>query len=145
MKKIVLSAMCLAGIAGHAQENVQVSTGEDYKNQSYYSFENGEVANVSNVDWDIAFDVSGFGSSIRINGQNEIDLYVSTVDTVNWSSSLDTANLATWTKPFDSDVAWSQGAFNADYDDSNPLDLGWGVYNSITHAVTGNKIFVVKS
>ena len=144
MKKIVLSVMCLAGVSAISQENDQVSTGAGYVNQSYYSLENGEVLNVSNTDWDLAFDASGFGSGIRINGQNGIELYVSPSDTVDWLT-VDTLGMTSWTNVIDSDLSWSNGAFNADFDENDAGDLGWGAYNTITHTITGNKIFVVKS
>jgi hypothetical protein len=144
MKKIVIIAVMFTATIGRSQQvddMISVQTG--YTNQVYYSFENGEISNINNNDWEIAFDVSAFGSSIRTNGQAGIELYTTPFDTTNWMS-IDTAGLSNWTLNLDSDKSWSQGAFNADYDMNNDLDLGWGLYSTITHHIIGNKTFILK-
>ncbi len=143
MKKILLSASLFLGLQTIAQVSDQVSIEPGYTNQSFYSLENGELSNVVNNDWNIAFDVSAFGSAIRINGQLGTELFVVPTDTSTWMT-IDTAGIDTWTAVRNSSKSWSGGAFNADFDSSNPSDLGWGVYNSTTHFITGNKLFVIK-
>ena len=49
-----------------AQQNF-ISLNNGYENQSFFSMENGEVLNVPNDDWDIAFSTDVFSSTIRIN------------------------------------------------------------------------------
>jgi hypothetical protein len=143
MKKILLSASILMMLSANGQVNDQVSVAASYANQSYYNLENGEVSNITNLDWDLAFDASAFGSAIRINGANAVELFVTPYSIADWST-IDTMGMTSWTQNFDSDLSWSSGAFNADYDLSNPSDLGWGEYNSITHFVIGTKTFVIK-
>ena len=143
MKKILLSASVLMMLSATGQVNDQVSVQTGYTNQSYYNLENGEVSNISNQDWDLAFDASAFGSSIRINGANSVELYVTPYSLTDWAT-IDTTGMGSWTQSFDSDLSWSMGAFNADFDLNNPSDLGWGTYNSITHFVIGSKTFVIK-
>lgn len=130
-------------LSANGQVNDQVSVVASYANQSYYNLENGEVSNITNLDWDLAFDASTFGSAIRINGANAVELFVTPYSITDWST-IDTTGMTSWTQNFDSDLSWSSGAFNADYDLSNPSDLGWGEYNSITHFVIGTKTFVIK-
>jgi hypothetical protein len=143
MKKILLSVSILMMLSANGQVNDQVSVVASYANQSYYNLENGEVSNITNLDWDLAFDASTFGSAIRINGANAVELFVTPYSITDWST-IDTTGMTSWTQNFDSDLSWSSGAFNADYDLSNPSDLGWGEYNSITHFVIGTKTFVIK-
>lgn len=143
MKKTLLSASVLMMLSANAQVNDQVSVQAAYANQSYYSLENGEESNITNLDWDLAFDASPFGSSIRINGANALELFVTPYSLADWAT-IDTAGMSSWTQNIDSDLSWSNGAFNADYDQNNPSDLGWGEYNSITHFVIGNKTFILK-
>ena len=144
MKKIVIAAALFTTINGISQQvddNVSVQTG--YTNQVYYSFQNGEVSNVINNDWDIAFDVSTFGAGIRTNGQVGIELYTTPYDTTQWAN-IDTTGMDNWIVNLDSDKNWGEGAFNADYDVNNSSDLGWGLYSSITHFIVGNKTFILK-
>lgn len=143
MKKTLLSASLFMMLATTAQVDDQVSVQAGYSNQSYYNLENGEVENISNQDWDLGFDASSFGSTIRINGANGIELFVAPFTIADWST-IDTAGMGSWTSLIDSDLDWSKGAFNADFDSNNPSDLGWGEYNSITHFVIGTKTFVIK-
>ncbi len=144
MKRILLSACLMSGVLSFGQVvSDQVSVQPGYTNQVYYSLENGEVSNISNLDWDLAFDVSGFGSAIRINGQLGNAIYVADTDTSNWMS-VDTNGLASsWAPLHNSDKSWSGGALNADHDPSDATDLGWGLYNTITHHINGSKIFAV--
>ncbi len=118
--------------------------GANYVNQSYYSLNDGEVANVDNTDWDIAFEATSFGVGVRINGQMGTNLYsYPDGDTSDWSN-LDTIGISTWVQSFDSDVAWSDGAFNRGVDTTNDNDYGWGIYNPITHHVVGDSLYVIE-
>ena len=143
MKKLVLSASLLMVLTANSQVNEQITVQSGYTNQSFYSLENDEVSNITNQDWDLGFDASAFGSSIRINGAKGIELYTTPYAIVDWAT-IDTASMSTWTENVDSDVTWNMGAFNADFDANNASDLGWGEYNSITHFVVGNKTFALK-
>lgn len=144
MKKTILSICLLSGITSFGQViNDQVSVQPGYANQVYYSLENGEVANISNQDWDLAFDLGGFGTGIRANSQMGTNVFVADNDTTNWST-IDTSGIASWSPLYNSDMNWTAGALNADFDPSNQSDIGWGLYNSTTHHIIGNKIFVVQ-
>lgn len=144
-KKLLLTiTLLLAGIYMSAQgvyDTVSVLTG--YANQSYYSLNSGEISNIDNSDWDIAFDASGYGATIRINGAIGTELYkYPDGDTSDWAT-LDTAGISSWPMVYDSDTAWGAGAFNTGKT-SDPMDLGWGIYSTITHHVVGDSLFVIK-
>jgi len=139
--KIYTIGLVLATISASAQVSDSTELGAGYANQSYYSLENGEVANVDNNNWDLAFDLSSFGSSIRLNRRID-EMYVYPGSTADWSS-VDTAGHESWNSYLNGFESWSEGAFNAAADPGDPTDLGWGLYNTLTHQTDGNRIFVV--
>lgn len=123
----------------------QIEIGTGYANQGYYSLSNGEIGQVSKADWDIAFEASGFGSGIRINGANNVKLWrYPNADNGEFGTALDTTGLSIWPQLVDSDTSWSFGAFNQTRNFNNSLDLGWGNYNTITHAVNGDSLFIIE-
>jgi hypothetical protein len=146
MKKILLSALTLVSsfalIAQQVTDTVYI--GESYADQSYYSLSNDEVANISNLDWDLAFETAVFGVSIRINGQMGTELYkYPNGDTSDWAS-IDTTGLSTWEQYHNSDNYWEYGAFNEGADTSDFFDYGWGNYNPFTHIVVGDSLYILK-
>lgn len=121
-----------------------VSTGAGYAKQVWYSLENDEQGDAPKNNWDIAFDCGGFGSSIHINSVIGTKLWkYPASDTVGWST-VDTTGITGWVELFNSDTTWKVGAFNASADTSNGFDLGWGLYNNLTHIVTGDSLFIIK-
>lgn len=146
MKKLLLTSACiLALIASKAQVVIDtVSLGASYTNQKWYSLQNDEQGSAPKNNWDIAFDVSGFGTSIHINSIIGTMLWTyPSADTSGWAT-LDTAGINSWTPKYNSDTTWSIGAFDKGAVTSNPNDVGWGIYNSITHVITGDSLFVIK-
>ena len=143
VKKITL---IFAGIVSvfnlNAQVTETVSVGAGYTNDVYYSLENDEVKTIDRASWDIAFQVSGMGSTIRTNGANDVVLYgYEKGDTSHWST-VDTAGISGWKKYYNSDTSWSKGAFSETA--QGMMDLGWGKYSMITHYVTADSLFVLK-
>jgi len=128
----------------HCQINDSVILNASYTNQSFYNLNIGEVANVDNTNWDLAFSSSGYGSAIRINAQAGVELYVYPNGDINDWNSVDITNINNWSPIINSDTTWSIGAFNATSDPTNSLDLGWGVYSTITHHITGDSLHILK-
>ncbi len=119
----------------NAQEIVSTSGGV---NDVYYSMSTGNVSSVSNTDWDLAFEIKGSTGSIQINGQKGNQVYASKYTIAEWAS-FDSTGFASWAAPINSLETWGMGAFNQN--PSSAFDLGWGIYNVSTHAVTGDSIF----
>ncbi len=146
MKKILLTTLCLIGINfSNAQTIIDtVSLGAGYANQKWYSLQNDEQGLAPKNNWDLAFDPSGFGTSIHINSVNGIMLWTyPQSDTSGWAT-VDTSGISTWKAKYNSDTSWVLGAFDKGAITSNANDVGWGIYNSITHIITGDSIFVIK-
>jgi len=124
-----------------------VSIGQGYTNQAFYSLANGEVSNVTNTDWDLAFQISGFQASILVNGKNNVRLFRSGLDANSWSSVSANDTVGKMNSDFEllnQDTSWWAGAFNTSADLSNQFDLGWGDYDLATHAVVGDSIHFIK-
>lgn len=121
------------------EDSINMQAGRTH--ESYYNMENGEVSNVDNTDWDIAFDLTGFGSSIRSNGHTGTEVYVYPNGT-DWAT-VDTTGM-TWEVLHNSETEWFIGAFDQDADPQDPFDIGWGEYSVITHTINGNRIFIIK-
>ncbi len=143
MKSFILTLLFqIALLSSFAQTDEIVSMGSGYANQSFYSLENGEVSNVSNTDWDIAFMSDAFNSSILVNDNIGTSLYLYGGNVANWNA-VDTTGMI-WTPLYNSETKWEEGAFIQLASETDPFDYGWGSYNIITHLVTGNKIFILE-
>ena len=135
--------------AGFAQEIEQVSTGASYSLQAYYTLETGDVQQVTNEDWDLAFSNDGVtDAGVFLNEsaafmQNTLALYVS--DKSDWSEPITDVSVFTEeARLYNPKDNWIEGAFNSVASESDPLDYGWGFYNPQNFAVEGNKIYVVE-
>ena len=124
-------------------QNQSISLLPSYTNQSFYSLENGEVANLNNTDWDLAFSTATMSSSIRINAGMGTELYSYPLgDTTDWNT-FNSSNLSNWLPIYNSDTNWYVGAF--DKNSTSMFDMGWGMYSMITHHVTGDSLYAIKT
>lgn len=115
--------------------------GADYANDVYYSLKQGEVSSVPRNNWDLGFKSSVRSSSIIINSASGVALWEYPVeDTSKWNT-IDTTGLKTWKSLVNSDTTWSLSAFEQNM--KGHPDYGWGEYNSLTHDVNGNSMFII--
>lgn len=147
MKRIFTIVALFSALAVVAQTPDSVDIGTSYPNRAYYSFENGLQATIPNNNFDLAIATYPMMSSvIRINGRFGVQLFEYTAgDTSAWAT-LDTAGIGSgtgWIRNYDSDTTWEAGAFDANA--TGHPDYGWGTYNSVTHVVTGNTLFALKT
>jgi hypothetical protein len=143
MRRILLTAILFAGILSlNAQEQKEVVTGEGYANDVYYSLESGTVATVTRNTWDLGFTTSKFSISILANHAAGVEVYTYPAgDTSNWAD-LDTTGMA-WQALYNSIETRDEGAFSANA--TGHPDYGWGTYNMITHNITGDSLYVIKT
>lgn len=141
-KQLLLISGLFATVSLNAQQfvNDSISMTPGYLNESYYSMENGEVLNLSNQTWDLAFDLGGYGSGVRINQHSGVEVYVAGSNT-DWAT-IDTTGMS-WDKLNNSDKYWGLGALNTAAG-SSQTDLGWGEYNFTTHHINASRSFVLK-
>jgi hypothetical protein len=141
MRLSALSAAIL--IAASANAQVTVTTAPANAQQAYYSLANGVVANHALADWDLAFELTGITGSILLNTAKGHKLYKAPYAVAQWSSIDTTGLAATWPQQHNSESNWSAGAFNRGLT-ANPFDLGWGIYNFVTHNIAGDSCFVLQ-
>ena len=125
-----------------AQEVIydSVVLGEGNANMSFYSLANGELTQVPLADWHIALDVRAMGSTARINGGLGLKLYP-----YGSLAEWDNVDLTTWLpgEPYrNNQTDWSNAAFSQGGD--GMFDLGWGVYDVVTHIVTSDVMYLVQ-
>ena len=145
MKKtlLTLSAVLLAA-AMQAQTSVTVSTAAANSEQVWYSLLNGEVDSAPLAEWDVAFEITGFASSIRVNTAKGLVVY-ETPDAIDQWDNVVTVDMDNWTRVDNADTSWSISALNNGNDLDDPLgfNVGWGNYNQATHVVVGTHIYAI--
>ncbi|MEI6175058.1 MAG: hypothetical protein WCR01_15035 [Bacteroidota bacterium] len=121
-------------------DSVVMSAG--YANEVYYSMENGIIQTSPRATWDISFRTSKRSSSILTNDGAGVVLYTyPKADTAGWAS-VDTAGLSSWQPMYNDPTDWENGAFSRNA--KGHPDYGWGIYNDVTHDLTGDSLFVIK-
>ena len=147
MKKRLLSLVLISAfvISTKAQTvSDTVAIGAGYTDQVWYSLENDEIKTVTGTSWDFGLQINGFSAAILANTAYGAELFTyPNGDTANWST-LDTMGMNNWVAQHNPSSTWRQGAFNLGTTGSF-VDLGWGNYNTITHHVTGDSLFVWKT
>ena len=147
MKRYLVFSCLIIGwfaqLIGQASQEI-VSIGAGYSNQTWYQLQSGNETTAPAAEWDLAFELSAAGSSILINSPAQIELWnYPNSDTSGWLI-LDTAGIETWQNRWNSDTSWALGAFSNAANPNDPFDLDWGTYNTFTHAVTADSLYVIK-
>jgi uncharacterized protein YjbI with pentapeptide repeats len=127
--------------------NDSVFMGAQYANDVYYSLKRGILKSVNRNEWDLAFQVESFEGGIRVNEMKGFELYLPKIDYEEWETiqPKDTAGqLTPANRLYNSDTAWSYGAFNATKIRDDDADYGWGKYDMGTHALKPNKFYFLK-
>ena len=151
LQRLMLVAICLMMLNTTSKAQVitdSVSILPGYTNQTFYSLNAGTVSSVSNLDWDLAFQLKGFGGSIMVNSKNNVQVWSAQKAAAQWATmtSADTTGMVNnpTYELHNSDSSWDEGALNRTKDLLNAFDLGWGMYDFSTHNVTGDSIYFIK-
>ena len=147
---VALLATMFAGIVPAMAQNTGTVTdtvlmGPSYANEVYYSMSAGEKGAVNRSTWDIAFRASRMSASIIINdgsSPNGVELYTYPKSNTSGWAAVDTSGLSGWTKMYNSISDWETGAFCVNQ--KGHPDYGWGIYNSVSHNVMGDSLFIIK-
>jgi hypothetical protein len=142
---------CLLTASLSAQTNQTITSGSGYQKQSYVKLSAGTEKQVANTLWDIGFSVFGQqdagvfvneseGSSMGVS-LPEVELYDALTD--NFEEQPDPSFLEIF-RLYNPEKSWNYGGFNEVRDTSNALDFGWGLLNTQTGQITGNRVYVVK-
>ena len=153
MKKIVrfvvvfvfagLSTIFSPGVKAQASLPLDsILMGASYANEVYYSMSNSTVLVTPRDQWDIAFRANIMSSSIIINDGTGVVLYTyPKSDTSGWAN-VDTSGLYGWTPMYNDPDDWENGAFSRNA--TGHPDYGWGIYNTSTHNLKGDSLFIIK-
>lgn len=145
MKKLILIAFAAIAFSNTKAQSVTdtVSLGSGYANQVWYSLQNDEQGTAPKNNWDLAFSTAGQGSNILINSVTGTKLWVyPNANSSGWAS-VDTTGISAWTAIYNSDTSWGYGAFKQNLS-ADPYDVGWGIYDPITHFVNGDSLYLIK-
>lgn len=150
MQRLLLFVFLITSLSIQAQDYQQFSAGAGYNFQSYINLEDGTETQVSNDAWDISFTIAGQDLGVFINesagssmGQPLDALQLFFAQSIEFSEVPDPELFEDYPLS-NSEKSWSLGAFNESASPNDPLDFGWGSYDTQTHIVTGYRIFVLK-
>ena len=119
--------------------------GISYPNQVWYSLPNDEQGSRDRTEWDIAFDLKSTISGVITNSPSGVTLWkYPKGDLATGWATIDTAGLSTWKAHYNSDTSWALGAIGAYADPNNAANLDWGNYNTTTHIITGDSLYIIK-
>jgi len=118
-----------------------VSMGPGNIDMVFYSLENGASASIDQTSWDISFDTFSLQSAtIRINGAQGCQLFLlGGLET--WNDAA-TVNIEELEVLYNDPTDWGLGAYSSNGD--GMFDMGWGVYDVVTHIVTGENVFILQ-
>ncbi len=144
MKHItLLSSLLIVGTAA-AQTEVTISTAASNAQQVYYSLSTDDETSAPLAEWDLAFEISGFSSSILVNTAKGNKVYHTGVGVADWAT-ITAPNEGAWTELNNSETSWSEGALTyGSTINSGGFNLGWGTYSMVTHTVAGTEIYAVQ-
>lgn len=145
MKTTLLTLVAISlAVMAQAQTPVTVSTAPQNADQVWYSMANGEVARAPLAEWDLAFQISGFESSILVNTAKGNKVYHTGAGIADWAT-ITAPDEDAWTELNNSETNWAEGALTYGNTLGNDgFNLGWGTYNMTTHAVVGTEVYAVQ-
>jgi hypothetical protein len=160
LKSILTAALLAAATTGaSAQEWVSdsVAMGNGYANDAFYDLRSGASKIQNGSDWHLAFQMGVFGekhytAGVRANhARKNVEVYLmnkTAATTFAAFSAADTVGkTAAAAQYLNNDTSWGTGAFYQDptRQASDIFNFGWGYYNSTTHYLDGNNLYLLKT
>jgi hypothetical protein len=150
-KIFTMFGLLATGFAAQAQlpnwVDDSVSMGPSYGKDIYYSLSNGSQRIEPNKNWHLGFSLSLLDSgAVWANhnaGASFVKVYNPHKNFAQWAT-VSLADIATSDSLYNHDQGWHQGAFN-DIASPSSTNFGWGVYDQITHSLSGDSVFIIKA
>lgn len=144
MKSVFLPMAGLACLTTlQAQTPVTISTGPSNADQVWYSLLNGEAARAALAEWDLAFELTGLTTGIRVNTAKGLEVYETPATFDGWDD-LASPDPDAWTQIQNDVTRWDLGALNHGNNmEEGGFNLGWGMYNVGDHHMNGNKVYAI--
>ena len=127
--------------AQQVEDSVNMNGG--YAMDVFYSLDNGTVQTVASAEWTVALSTGAQTSSLYTNEGKGVELFETSVAVADFSNTLDTTGIGSWTKLHNEHNDWEHSAFESGA--TGHPNYGWGDYNAVSHIVTGTKVFVIKT
>lgn len=142
MKKTTTLALLISLTASiiSAQTLDTLTMGTGYSVQSWYKFETDKETKAPINNWDLAFTARKLDAAIWVNPNAK--LFKAVASASAWST-LTVDTLALTETQTNTDTSWFVGAMNRTGD--NVFNYGWGNYSVVTHNVTGDSVYIIKS
>ncbi|MEM9527239.1 MAG: HmuY family protein [Bacteroidota bacterium] len=149
MKQLLLIfALFICTLPVNAQF-MEVTQGPGYSASVYLDLATKEMTTVDYTEWDVAFNVGRFASSVFVNeaiassrSEELLEVQAFTSSATDFASA-DTSMITN--RLHNSEVSWTDGAFDSAANPADPFDLGWGTYSPATQTVSGSRIFFVST
>jgi len=144
--KSLFSMAALSLLGSLSAQTVVTDTivmGPGYANQVFYSLQSSKKKENPMGSWHIAHTSNTRDNCIRANHAAGVKVYAYPNGDNSAYASMDTAGWSSW-KSFTNDVHKHElGAFNQSVNKANPWDFSWGTYNSGTHIITGDSLYLL--
>lgn len=143
IKKYFVPLVSAFLIAGNAKsqtityDTIYMDAG--YVNQVYYDMKNGEISKAAVKNWDIAHTSDLRDNCIRANHMTGLQV-IPYKGPAGWAN-FDTTGWKSWGMDYNNIHNHMKGAFNLVY--NAPWGFGWGTYNSGTHEVVGDSMYLL--
>lgn len=144
MKKFTLSFFLVTITHGFfAQQAIldSVQMGPSYVNEVYYILNDGTQSEQAANDWHLGFITDAFSASIISNAASATVKMWPNGTNADFET-VDTTGFSTWPTLANDSIVFDQGSFNSNT--TGGMDYGWGAYNTSTHMVTGDSVYLVK-
>lgn len=143
-----MAALSLVGsLSAQTVYTDTVVMGPGYANEVFYNVATGVKTKSIMNKWHIAHTSNTRDNCIKANhangSQSFVKVYAYPKGDNSAYASMDTTGWSSW-KTFINDAHKHElGAFNQSVNSANPWDFSWGTYNSGTHIITGDSLFLV--
>jgi hypothetical protein len=138
-RTLLLSALFIGPVALTAQETVHISTNAQNSDQVFYQLASGTETVRPVAEWDLAFEISGITSTVRVNAAKGLRIFH--VGPITDWDAVTTPDEDAWTEIHDSETAWSEGALSYGADEDG--NMGWGTYNTLSHIISGTQMYAI--
>ena len=144
MKKLYyfIFTAILVAFSAQAQDAKTVTMGAGYANDVFYSLEDGVAMEAPRNNWHIGFTTQMFDFTIFTNDVGVVKLKQYASGNINDWATVDTTGYSTWPLLYNNDSVWEEGSFSRGA--SGHPDYGWGIYNNVTHDLTGDSIYIIE-
>ena len=119
-----------------------VSMGSGYANAVYYNLRTGAKSQSAISTWHMSHTTVSRDNCIRLNHLNGVDVYTYPKGSNKDFSTMDTAGWSSWKHLYNDIHTHELGALNQSTNAKDPMDFSWGIYNSTTHEIEGDSLYL---